>query len=46
MDDTRYQTFRSVSDMHLFVLCYDGRKQDLWQGNRRGEVNALKAEYH
>ena len=50
-----YQTFRSVSDVHMFVLCYDGafyetvplevRKQGPWQGNRRGAVEALKPEY-
>ena len=50
----RYQTFRSVSDVHVFVLCYDGsfyesvpedvRKQRPWQGNRR-DVEALKPEY-
>ena len=55
MDDTRYQTFRSISDLHVFVLCYDGsfydavpadvRKQGPWQGNRRGAVEALKPEY-
>ena len=48
----RYQTFRSVSDVHMFVLCYDGtfyeavpddvRKQGPWQGNRNGDVEALK----
>ncbi len=51
----RYQTFRSVSDVHVFVLCYDGafydavppdvRKQGPWQGNRGGDVEALKPEY-
>ena len=51
----RYQTFRSVSDVHVFVLCYDGtfyeavpddvRKQGPWQGNRNGDVEALKPEY-
>jgi hypothetical protein len=51
----RYQTFRSVSDVHVFVLCYEGsfyervpsevRKQGPWQGNRRGAVEALKPEY-
>jgi hypothetical protein len=50
-----YQTFRSVSDLCVFVLCYDGsfyervppdvRKQVPWQGNRRGAVDALKPEY-
>ena len=48
-----YQTFRSVSDLHVFALCYDGsfyervppegRKQGPWQGNRRGDVDALGA---
>jgi hypothetical protein len=51
----QYQTFCSVSDVHVFVLCYDGRfydavpddvrKQGPWQGNRRGAVEALKPEY-
>jgi hypothetical protein len=51
----RYQTFRSVSDVHVFVLCYDGkfyesvpedvRKQGPWQGNQSGDVAKLKPEY-
>jgi len=51
----RCQTFRSVSDAHVFVLCYDGvfyervpddvRKLGPWQGNRSGDVEALKPEY-
>ena len=42
MAGDRYQTFRSFSDVHVFVLCYDGsfyervpddiRKQGPWQG--------------
>jgi hypothetical protein len=50
-----YQTFRSVSDVHVFVLCHDGtfyervphdvRRLGPWQGNRRGEIEALKPEY-
>lgn len=50
-----YQTLRSVSDHHLFVVCRDGtfyelvpeevRHQGPWQGMRRGEVDALKPEY-
>jgi hypothetical protein len=50
-----HQVFRSVSDVHVFVLCYDGafyervphgvRKQGPWQGNRSGDVEALKPEY-
>jgi hypothetical protein len=43
----RYQTLRSVSDVHVFVVCRDGsfyelpeevRKQGPWQGMDRGEV--------
>jgi hypothetical protein len=51
----RYQTFRSFSDLHVFVICRAGtfyesvpnevRKQGPWQGNRRGAVEALKLEY-
>jgi hypothetical protein len=50
----RYQTLRSVSDNHLFVVCRDGtfyrvpkhvRKQGPWQGMRRGEIEKLKPEY-
>ena len=51
----RYQTFRSVSDVHVFGLCYDGsfydavppdvRNQGPWQGQRLGAVAALKSEY-
>ena len=51
----RYQTLRSVSDNHVFVICRDDRFYDLvaeevrkrgpWQGNRRGEVINLKPEY-
>ena len=50
----RYQTFRSVSDLHVFVLCYDGtfyervphdvRRLGPWQGQHRGEVELLKLE--
>jgi hypothetical protein len=50
-----YQTFRSVSDVHVFVVCFDGsfyervpddvRRLGPWQGNRRGAVEALKPEY-
>ena len=55
MGDAQYQTFRSVSDVHLFVVCRDGsfydavppdvRKQGPWQGQRLGAVEALKPEY-
>ncbi len=50
----RYQTLRSVSDNHIFVLCRDGefyslpnhvRHQGPWQGMHRGEVVNLKPEY-
>jgi hypothetical protein len=51
----RYQAFRSVSDVHVFVLCYagsfyerlpqDARKQGPLQGNRRSDVDKLKPEY-
>ena len=50
-----YQTLRSVSDHHVFVVYCDGsfyelvpeevRKQGPWQGMRRGEIELLKAEY-
>ena len=50
-----YQTLRSVSDHHVFVVCRDGtfyelvpddvRKQGPWQGQDRGEVETLKPEY-
>jgi hypothetical protein len=53
--EAQYQTFRSVSDVHVFVLCCDGtfyervpdgvRRLGPWQGNRRGAVEALKPEY-
>ena len=55
MGDAQYQTFRSVSDVHLFVVCRDGsfydavppdvRKQGPWQGQHLGEVDKLKPEY-
>ena len=51
----RYQTLRSVSDHHVFVVCRDGtfyeivpddvRKQGPWQGMQRGEIDKLKPEY-
>jgi len=50
----QYQTLRSVSDNHVFVICQDGRfydipedirKQGPWQGNHRGEIEKLKPEY-
>jgi hypothetical protein len=52
MAGDRYQTFRSVSDVHVSVLCRDGtfyervpeevRKQGPWQGQHRGEVEPQK----
>jgi hypothetical protein len=51
----QYQTFRSVSDNHVFVVCYDGkfyenvpegvRKQGPWQGQHRGELANLNTQY-
>jgi hypothetical protein len=48
----QYQTFRSVSDTHVFVVCRDGtfydrvpgdvRRQGPWQG-MQGEIERLKA---
>jgi len=50
-----YQTLRSVSDHHVFVVCRYGsfyelvpqvvRKQGPWQGMQRGEIDLLKPEY-
>jgi hypothetical protein len=55
MDEAQYQTFRSVSDVHVFVLCYDGkfyervpydiRKQGPWQEQHRGELADLNTQY-
>ncbi len=49
----RYQTLRSVSDHHVFVVCHDSkfyesvpeevRKRGPWQGQHRGELANLKA---
>ncbi len=50
----QYQTLRSVSDNHVFVICYDGRfgeppdhvrQQGPWQEMQRGEIEKLKANY-
>ena len=51
----QYQTFRSVSDNHVFVVCRDGtfyesvpdnvRKQGPWQGQHRGEMANLNTQY-
>ncbi len=49
-----YQTLRSVSDNHLFVVCRDGgfyelpddvRPRGPWQGMHRGEITALNPDY-
>ena len=50
-----YQTLRSVSDNHVFVVCRDDRfyeavpaevmHQGPWQGMHRGDVDKLKPEY-
>ena len=50
----QYRTLRSVSDVHIFVLCHDGKFYDLvppqvrnpgpWQGMHRGEIEKLKPE--
>ena len=51
----RYQTLRSVSDVHVFVLRYGGsfyervpadvRKQGPWQGQHRGDVDKLRPQH-
>jgi hypothetical protein len=46
----QYQTVRSVSDNHVFVICYDGRFDELPDhirhlGMQRGEIEKLKANY-
>jgi hypothetical protein len=51
----QYQTFRSVSDNHLFVLCYEDTFYEItpahvrllgpWQAQHRGDVYKLKPEY-
>jgi hypothetical protein len=51
----QYQTLRSVSDHHVFVVCLDGtfyeivpedvRKQGPWQGQHRGEMANLATQY-
>ena len=54
-DTVQYQTYRSVSDQHVFVVCRDGTFYELvpsevrrlgpWQGQHRGEIERLKPEY-
>jgi hypothetical protein len=50
----QYQTFRSLSDNHVHLICLDGefeklpddiRHQGPWQSMSGGEVEALKLEY-
>jgi hypothetical protein len=50
----KYQTLRSVSDNHLFVVCRDGefyslpdhvRHRGPWQGQHRGELANLNTQY-
>jgi hypothetical protein len=50
----QYQTLRSVSDLHLFVVCRDGefyscpeevRKRGPWQVQDRGELASLNTQY-
>src|SRR5438876_10432747 len=51
----QYQTLRSVSDHHVFVVCLDGsfyeivpgdvRRQGPWQGMHRGELSKLNPDY-
>ena len=50
----QYQALRSVSDNNVFVICYEGRFDELpyhvrdqgpWQGMHRGEIEKLKANY-
>ena len=55
MFEAQYQTLRSVSDNHVFVICRDGRfYEDLpddvrrrgpWQGMCRGDVAHLRPEF-
>jgi hypothetical protein len=49
-----YQTLRSVSDNHVYVIYIEDRiyeipeqirRQGPWQGMRRGEIDKLKPEY-
>jgi len=50
-----YQTLRSVSDNHVFLVCRDDRfyedvpeevrKLGPWQGNHHGEIEKLKPQY-
>ena len=50
----QYQTLRSVSDNHLFVVCRDGGFNELpdsvrhrgpWRGMHRGDTEKLNPDY-
>jgi hypothetical protein len=50
----QYQTLRSLSDNHVYLICLDGEFEELpdyirhqgpWQGMHRGEIDKLKPEY-
>jgi hypothetical protein len=50
----QYQTFRSLSDNHVHLICLDGEFEELpdyirhqgpWQSMGRGEVTNLKLDY-
>jgi len=50
----QYQTLRSVSDNHLFVVCRDRefyslpdpvRHRGPWQSTRRGDITKLNPDY-
>ncbi len=54
MNELRYQAMRAVRDKSLHVICYEDkfeqlpdevRHHGLWQGLKRGNVEALKADY-
>jgi len=53
MASGRYQTLRSVSDIHIFVVCHDkllrasggSPQKGTMAGDGRGEIESLKPEY-
>ena len=54
MQTELYQSLRSVSDHHVFVVCRDGgfydlpeevRKRGPWQGMQRGDIANLIPDY-
>jgi hypothetical protein len=54
MDELRYQAMRAVRDKSLHVICYEDKFEQLpdevrhrepWQGLKRGNVEALKADH-